>query len=234
MMKSRPLMTPSGMPPAPPTLPSATNLAATSWARELFWQADAIAPRSVQTHVGPSEVANPCERALAHQLRGDEPIRPTKGSLSAITGSGLHAWVADRIATMYDGTGRYLVETPVEYRGITGTSDLLDRLAHRVVDWKTVTESRLRQYAAKPVWKWSWIVQANIYGAGFEAAGETVEEVAIGLVPREGHVDSILVLTRPYDRSIADKAIDRLYALRGVDPLSLPICDERYCDYCPR
>ncbi len=104
------------------------------------------------------------------------------------------------------------------------------RLRWDVPGW-TSTRRSLRR---KPEWMPRWTVQANVYGAGLVAAGECVEEVAIVLIPRDGDIDDALALTRPYEQSVADAAIDRLERLAEVDPSGLPACTEHFCDYCPR
>lgn len=213
----------------------ATGGAVETWARELFWQADAMSSRSVQRHIGPSEIGTPCDRQLAYKLQGASPLQPGGGSLAAIAGTGVHGWIANRIETLYDGTSRYLVETRGEYRGVKGTIDLFDRLTHRVVDWKTKEDAAaIRRIRREPdPWTPSWIVQTAIYGAAMEAAGEPVEEVAIVLVPRSGKIDDIFALVRPFDRGIADAAIDRMLALAETAPEDATVHTSGLCYSCP-
>lgn len=211
----------------------APAVAAATWARELFWAADALSARSVQAHIGPSEVGDPCDRAVASKVQGLPPLRVSGGSLASIAGTGIHDWIAQRLADLYGNTARYLVETRVEYRGISGTSDLYDRRLRRVVDWKTVSQSKLARIRRSPEFTPQWRVQTAIYAAGMEARGESVEEVSIVLVPREGSIDDIFALTMPFDRSIADAAIDRVERLRETDVSTLGTCSGPFCDYCP-
>jgi hypothetical protein len=208
---------------------------AATWAREIFWAADSLSARTVQKHIGPSEVGDPCDRAVASKVQGTPPTRYSPGgNMASISGTGIHAWISDRISTLFGGTNRYLIETGVEYRGVSGTADLFDRREHRVIDWKTKSRDAARRFKAKPEWLPSWIVQTNIYGAGMVARGEHVEEVGIIIVPREGNIDEISALVRPFEMSVADRAIDRLERLRTVDPESLPACALPYCEFCPR
>jgi hypothetical protein len=204
-----------------------------TWARELLWNVDAFAHRSQQMHLGPSEVGNPCDRALVFKMAGVEPVNVGGVSLAAMAGTGMHATLAEGITRQFASTNRYLIEHRVEYRGVSGTADLFDRQLKRVVDWKTASKEKLRRIKAKRQWTPQWTVQTAIYGAGMEAAGETVEEVSIVLIPRDGELSDVIALTRPYDRDIADKAIDRLEELAGARPSEVSTFPSALCGWCP-
>ncbi len=230
-MKARRLV-PSEQGKAPP--PQRNDVEA--WAQEIFWAADAMTARSLQTTVGPSELGTPCDRLLVYKQAGTQPTQPGSGSLASIAGTGVHDWLARRISVLFGSTNRYLIETPVEYRGITGTVDLYDGLKRRVVDWKTKEDAaairRLFRGGSEP-WTPSWTVQTAIYGAGMEAEGFAVDEVAIVIVPRSGRIQDIRALVRPFDKTIADAAIDRALALAGKDPAATPCWPSGLCLTCP-
>lgn len=110
------------------------------------------------------------------------------------------------------------------YGVITGSCDLF--LDEEVTDWKTTTRDKLTFYrraerdepeptelskiteARSTLAR--YFFQTNLYGLGWENAGYTVERVSIVFLCRDGKEDKdIWSTSRPYDRDVALKVLDR-------------------------
>lgn len=205
--------------------------------REAISIASALAPRSQQARLGPSELGMSCDRALAHRVTGTVPSGQSKSDpLAALVGTGVHLVMAECFRRLAGRTGRYLIEHRVTYRGVTGSVDLYDRHHRMAVDWKSTTKAKIRRVRRDgPPFR--YLVQAHTYAAGLIDAGEPVEYVAIVYVPVDGTLDDVHVIVRPFDRAITDRAIDRYEAIardaaeRG--PAALPARTSALCGWCP-
>lgn len=192
----------------------------------------ALYPRSLQNVIGSSELGYACDRRLAYKLAGTPTVN-NRDPLVSLMGQGFHEVMADtfgRLAATFPG--RFLIETPVVYRDVPGTCDFYDRELELVLDWKTSTVDKIKHlmYQGPAA---SYEVQTQTYAAGFEALGYKVRHVALAFVPRDGKELSQMWFWRTrYDRAVADKAIDRLEALRGKDPGSVPASPDRLCGWC--
>lgn len=177
--------------------------------------ADAIVnqPRSLQRRIGPSEIGTPCPACLACKLAG-APKPADDVPWLAWVGTCVHAGLEAIFAADPD---RWLVEHQVtvgEIGGqpITGHADLYDLHTGTVIDWKIVGKTALTSVrrkglaAAKPEYE----AQRHLYGAGFEAAGLPVNDVAVVFLPRnEISIDALHIDSAPYDAAVADAALAR-------------------------
>jgi hypothetical protein len=188
-------------------------------------------PRSLQTRIGPSELGTDCIRCLVSKLGGIEESRDV--AWLPFVGTAVHEQLAD-IMTAHEltlatiGDGRYLTETQVTVGTVAGTpisghSDLFDIRLGTVIDWKIVGATTLRNAkanGASTVYK----TQGHLYGKGFEDAGYTVTTVAVFYLPRnEPSLANAHFWSEPYDRAVAQAAIDRadmyanVIAVLGLD-----------------
>lgn len=182
--------------------------------RESIAIASALAPRSLQRSIGPSEIGVTCARALAYRLAGTVPTGKSKSDpMAALVGTGAHLIMAESFRRLRGRSGRFLIEHQVTYRGITGSVDLFDRRHHLAIDWKSTTKSKIKRVAREgpPA---RYLVQAMTYAAGLIESGETVDDIAIVYVPVDGGLADVHAIVRPFDRSIADDAIDRYESLQ--------------------
>lgn len=207
--------------------------------------------RSAQTTLGPSEIGTPCDRRLAMALMNVPAVNPGGDGWAAFVGTCTHVGMAEIYSFADAGTGRYAVEMPV-FLGVPtvpkGTTDLLDRMIHTVIDWKVMGAYSLKKFKEQgpsPTYR----TQAHVYGLGAERAGEKVKDVAVVGLPRAGSsLDEMHVWTEPFDRKFAQAALDRVEAIaQKVDQLSgravadgtsrmdaaaeFPTADD--CRYCP-
>ncbi len=139
---------------------------------------------------------------------------------------------------------RWLVEQRVEVApGLGGSCDLYDTHTDTVIDWKVVGATSMRKYKAEGP-REQYIVQANLYGLGFENAGYQPKNVALAFIPRGGMLTGMWLWTAPYDRQKALDALARLETIRSaivtLDPEAtpanwafFPATPGHDCGYCP-
>lgn len=214
-----------GPPPAPPQPGLAMTLAS-------HLQLGIITDdRSLQTAVGASEVGHPCARRLAYRLAG-APVSNHGDPTRLLVGTGTHLAIENILLRADRGAGRFLTELPVTYRGIPGRVDLLDTFLHVVVDWKTTGKARLSGYAKDGIPQ-AYRVQAQIYAAGLREAGYQIHRLAVAFLPYDGALSQLWTWEADPDPAEADRAIDRLDALRGLDPATVTPTPDRLCSHCP-
>lgn len=195
---------------------------------------DASRPRSMQVHLGPSEIGSPCSRQIAMKLAGLPEVNQVADPWFPIVGSAVHEWMA-RMAEWYNDVylgrahnPRFIVENRVSAAtngagyDTSGSTDLYDVDHQRVVDWKIVGVTTMRKVTkgATPEEKIGpqYLVQAMTYGKGWAQAGYPVKTIMIAFLPRSNFLNKMQLVEVPYDQSIADRAqarvqtIDRLRA----------------------
>lgn len=221
--------------PAPADAASATPLDVEAYALEtalrgLVHLGTATSARSLQASLGSSEAGHACDRRIAYRLAGARPTNLTD-PLRAFVGSGFHSAIAELFVRLDAGSGRFLVEQRLMYRGLPGTVDLFDRYTRTVIDWKTTLKSKLTKVRhdgpAQP-----YIVQTQLYGAALAASGEDVRSVALAFVPVDGSLADLWVWRARFDQRIADDAIDRIERLAGKDPATVKHTPDRLCPWC--
>lgn len=177
-------------------------------------------PRSRQQAIGPSEVGNPCDRAITHKLVGTPTVdrgdrwRPT-------VGTAVHAWLHDTFVAhnaMYDHP-RWLCEFAVNAGSIleealNGSCDLYDRWTATSVDWKVVGPTTLRHARAGPAVQYRQ--QGHLYGRGWTRRGLPVDTVAICYLPANGSLRESVWWSEPYDEEQAVTAIARVERLQTL------------------
>lgn len=189
-------------------------------------------PRSLQTAIGPSEVGVECDRRLAYKAAGTANVN-FPDPLRAMSGSGMHEVLAGYFRRLDGGSGRYLVEQKVTYRGLSGSVDLYDRRRKVLVDWKSPLKAKVRKVPTDGP-SHNYVTQVHIYGAGLLAAGEEVEHVALAYVPPDGTLNDMRLWSQRLNIALADKAIDRWESIRdNPDPASTTATPSRLCGWCP-
>lgn len=210
-------------------------LLASEWARDRLATIGATTDRALQAELGPSEIGQACPRRLAYRI-ARTPIINMPDPLKAMFGTGLHAVIADGLRRM-GPPGRYLIEHPVNYRGIGGVLDLHDRLPKRATDWKTTTKQRIAKYRADGPPP-NYVAQVNIYAAGLMAQGEQVDTVALTFIPRDGELADIWTWTSVPRQEVADAAIARYDAIARMEaeaggPAGVAAEPSNLCPWCP-
>lgn len=157
----------------------------------------ARAPRSVQQHLGPSELGHACDRQVVGKMAAVPATNHVHDPWASIMGTAGHAWMEGALASDNERNGlRWLSERKVKdprLPGNPGTGDAYDGWEFCVDDWKFLGRTsleRLRRHG--PPLKYR--VQLKIYGAGFAALGLPVKRVVLVAFPRtESSLDKLYV-----------------------------------------
>jgi hypothetical protein len=228
-------------PPAPaapkPAVVPLDSSAAEEWVADLILDHEMNRPRSRQAAIGPSGIGDKCDRKIAMTLAGVEAVH-FSDPLKAWVGTGVHHMLEEAVRLKDRETGRFLVEHPVTYRGISGNVDLFDRVRGRVIDWKSKELSKIKRLRKSGKMDDGYRVQQMTYGAGLVAAGENVRSVALAYIPTNGDLRDVYVQEEIFLPEVADAAIDRIDSLReqleeGKDAETFLPTTSALCGWCP-
>jgi hypothetical protein len=144
----------------------------------------ARAPRTLQKHLGPSELGVMCDRQVAGKLAGLPATNHVADPWPSMRGTALHAYAAD--AFTWDnaryGYQRWAAEVKVvPHPDHSGTADLYDAAELAVVDHKFLGESSMQKIRKAPPRK--YFVQLLLYGLGYRNAGLPVNRVVLAAYP---------------------------------------------------
>jgi len=206
----------------------------------------ANAPRSQQKRIGLSEVGEICIRKTSYKLLDWQKTNPATDPWASISGTAIHAWLADAFNDLYDGEENklFLVEHPVKVTDeLSGTADLFDIEHRMVIDHKCVGATSMRS-RKKDGMTHQQRIQINLYALGLENEGHAVEKVALAFYPLGGRLDGLHTIVEPYNRQLALDAITRLQdtqvLLWQLDPEGnpknwdlIPTTPSKSCSYCP-
>ena len=201
----------------------------------------ANAPRSQQKRIGLSEVGEVCVRKTSYKLLDWEKTNPSTDPWASISGTAIHAWLADAFEEFPD---LYLVEHPVRVTDeLGGTADLFDIKNKMVIDHKCVGATAMKS-RKKDGMTHQQRVQCNLYALGFENEGYEVEKIALAFYPLGGRLDGLHTIVEPFNRQLALDAIQRVQdaqvLLWQLDPEAnprnwqlIPSTPSNSCSYCP-
>lgn len=163
--------------------------------RRVFHDAAARAPRSLQDHLGPSELGVECDRQVAGKMAGLSRTNHVVDPWPSIRGTALHAWAADAFEkdNVRTSVVRWLAEQRVTpHPEHPGTADLYDVLEQAVVDHKFLAESSMAKIRAG--WPRHYLVQLLLYGLGYWLLNTTVRRIAIAAYPATaGSLDGLYI-----------------------------------------
>lgn len=202
---------------------------------------DASRPRSLQKHLGPSEIGAGCARQLAYKLAGREEVNETADPWFPIIGSAVHEWLAKMLGYYNDvvlkraADPRFIVENRVKVAAqqggydTSGHTDAYDADWERVVDWKIVGTTTMRKVTTvgdPPQYQ----VQGQTYGQGWVQAGYPVREVMIAYLPRSNFLHKMHLSVMKFDPQVSIDAMQRVGAIErmvqaGIPPESFPAAD---------
>lgn len=182
-------------------------------------------PRGHQVQIGPSEIGDPCSRRLAYRLAGIAPCNQPD-NWPAIVGTATHSWLQQAVEHS-SSAEEFITEATLSIdQFVEGHSDLYWRSQATVIDWKTMGPDKIKK-ARKDGPDAGYVIQAHIYGYGFEQAGYPVKKVALACLSRAGWLRDMYIWYADYDRSIAEAALTRLYDLARV-VLDLGVLNESH------
>ena len=234
--------------PQKPPVPRGNDPVAEQVASEL---ADAIlsranqSARTLQKHIGPSEIGSECDREVAFKLAGYAPTNHIVDKWASIKGTAFHEWAAEEVPR--HEPGRYLTEFPVTpIDGHRGTADGYDFKRRMVFDWKVLHDEHLELIRREgPDRKYH--IQALLYALGFRKLGLPVDYVCIVVLPaQKGTLQNMFVhrieITPQTDeevRIVLEEELPRRQAYAGLLQLNLinlnqvPKTPTKNCYFCP-
>lgn len=181
--------------------------------REIFYAYSNRLDRSVQEHLGPSEVGHPCDRRIAMRLMRIPFVNPAGDNWASFIGTCTHVGLAEMLEWADANQGRFAVEVPLTFPSKhvpKGTSDALDRVLCLVEDHKvqgTYAAVKLRTKGPSETYR----IQGHVYGLGQKLKGEKITDIAIVSWPRDkGNLDDLYVWTEPFDVKLARAALKRV------------------------
>lgn len=172
------------------------------------------APRSQQTHLGPSELGVACDRQVVGKLAGLPKTNHVSDPWPSIVGTAVHAWLADAFTANNTRTGqlRWVAEQRVvPHPDHSGTADLYDASEQYLVDHKCLGESTLAKIRSGNVPR-KYVVQLLLYAHGYRQLGLPVRGVALAAWPRTASsLDGLYVWERPHTEA-DDQLIQEVFA----------------------
>lgn len=165
--------------------------------RTVFLEHAARAPRTLQQHLGPSEIGVECDRQVVGKMAALPATNHVVDPWPSIVGTACHAWAADAFEgdNLRTGVLRWIAEQRVTpHPNHPGTADLYDALERCVVDHKFLgpsTLGKIRRIVNSLTWqqrasKWprKYLVQLLLYGLGYYKLGLPVRRVVLAAYPR--------------------------------------------------
>lgn len=174
-------------------------------------------PRSLQAHLGPSEIGVECDRQIVGKLVGEPVTNHVVDVWPSFAGTALHAAEAAAFDAwnVRNNTLRFATEqrvTPVE--GHSGTADLYDAAELTVVDHKNLGPTSMAKLRSPEGPPRKYLVQLLLYARGYRNLGLPVKRVAIIGWPRTGSsLDGVFCWDRmhsPVDDELLDEVLAQL------------------------
>ena len=145
------------------------------------------APRSIQAHLGPSELGSECDLQVIGKMVAAPRTNHVADLWPSIIGTAVHAWLAvaleDENARI--GLQRFLAEirvAPVPEH--PGTADGYDTFTYTTLDWKILGPTSMAKIASPAGPSRRYKVQLLLYFLGLWAAGYRPRRIALVALPR--------------------------------------------------
>jgi hypothetical protein len=154
--------------------------------RRVFTDHAARAPRTLQLHLGPSELGVACDRQVAGKMASLPATNHVMDPWPSIRGTALHAWAAEAFTAdnIRRGLLRWVAEQKVTpHPDHPGTADLYDAVEQAVVDHKFLGETSMAKIRRPEGPPRKYRVQLLLYGLGYLLLGLPVRRVAVAAYP---------------------------------------------------
>jgi hypothetical protein len=186
--------------------------------RRVLLEHAARAPRTLQQHLGPSELGVECDRQVAGKMAALPVTNHVADPWPSIVGTALHAWAAEAFQSdnLRHATLRWVAEQRVTpHPDHPGTADLYDALEAAVVDHKFLGESSMAKI--RKGWPRHYLVQLLLYGLGYHLLGLPVRRVALAAYPRTAAtLDGLYVRDARFTDETGQVAPEVVELLRAV------------------
>lgn len=222
--------------------------------RRVFHAHAAVAPRTLQRTLGPSELGVRCDRQVAGKMADLPVTNHVADPWPSIRGTALHSWaqVAFDAENERLGATRWLTERKVApfvtaHGDGPGTADLYDFWQFALIDWKFLGETsmaKVRSPHGPPI---HYQIQMILYAQGYRNLGYRVDRVVLAAMPATAaSLDGMYLWDHPHsvaDDQLIAEVIDRTAYRRTwanaiiagraglMDVPHLP--DDNDCYFCP-
>lgn len=160
------------------------------------------APRSLQAHLGPSELGSICDRQVAGKMARLPTTNHVADPWPSVVGTAVHAWLAnahDADNIRYDQLRWVTEQRVIPHPLHPGTADLFDANTCSVVDWKILGESSLAKVRSPQGPPRHYVVQLLLYARGYRLLGLPVHRVVLAAYPRtSSSLSGLYVWERPH------------------------------------
>lgn len=179
--------------------------------KRMIQEYSARRPRSVQKHLGPSELGEECSRQVVAKMANAPTTNHVTDPWASFVGTAIHAEMENvlRWHNQHTGELRWIPEQRVyPLDDHPGTADAYDAKEKCLTDWKALSKAR-RDKVKNQGPPRKYLVQILLYAHGYRRLGLPVERVALVILPRTSStMDDIYVWDRLYteedDRILAD------------------------------
>lgn len=186
--------------------------------RRAWMEEAAQAPRTLQQHLGPSELGVECDRQVAGKIAALPATNHVVDPWPSIRGRALHrhaedVFTADNLRT---GLIRWITEQKVTpHPEHPGTADLYDAVEKAVVDHKFLGESTMAKIRKDPPRK--YVGQLLLYGLGYFLMGLPVRRIVIAAYPATAaSLDGLYVWERAFSDDAGQILPENLEVIRGI------------------
>ena len=183
--------------------------------------------RSLQTEIGASSIGG-CRRQAWHIINQTPKTNTNTENLAAILGTAIHAHLAEAIKFSDPFGDNFLIEQEVRTEDLKGHVDLYIKSAKKVVDWKTITKKKIKDFPNE-----QQIMQINLYGYLLKANGYEVDTVALVGISRDGTMKDIKVWEESYNEDLALQGLEWLKDVKAMVQAPAPEKNVFFCrNYC--
>lgn len=162
-------------------------------------------PRSLQRHLGPSELGVACDRQVVGKLVGEPTTNHVTDPWPSFMGTAGHAEMEDVLAWENERLGfrRYMseqrVQPPGPLAGHPGTADCVDLVDAALLDWKFLGKSSMDKLKSPDGPPRKYRAQIWIYAVALMSMGYRVERAALVAWPRtSSSIDDLYVWEEPF------------------------------------
>ena len=191
--------------------------------------ADRQNPRAQQATPGPSELGDPCDRRLGYRLAAVPAVNTEFDPWAGIVGTAVHSWLERAIRAWDDrdliAAPDWITEQALQIdEFVLGHADLYSHKYQAVIDWKGAGPDVMRKFRKEGPPE-GYKIQTHLYGYGYQRRGFPVDRVVLACFPRAGWIKDMFVWSAPYDETIAQAALSRMYRI-AQDLVSLNVLKE--------
>lgn len=183
--------------------------------------------RSKQKAIGPSEIGG-CRRRLWYKMHNQPKTNDNILRLPAFMGTAIHSMIEEELRKLDVYADTFEVEIEVTDGQLTGHVDLYIPDRGEIIDWKTTKVKSLSHFPSKQQ-KW----QVHLYGYLLSLSGREVKTVTLVGIPRDSDERDIKIYSEPYDKYVAQDALDWLTEVEKFETPPAPEKDAFFCKhYC--